>query len=158
MNKFEWYVRCFIHMLWSVHSLSTNRQVLVLIQPVVMRNLYTIFSIRNIFSSQVVVYSFGPTQFVMKWSFFFHYVRFAEENIYNMVLVSNGANYLIIYLVWMALQESYYFMEGSSFFIVGMGCQVNIFCEREVRPLLWATLLHMLQNFSCFDKFCLTYC
>lgn len=48
------------------HSLSTNRQKLVLILHVVMRDLYTIFSIRNIFSSQVVVYSFGPTLFVMK--------------------------------------------------------------------------------------------
>lgn len=129
-------------------SLSTNRQKLVLIQPVVMRDLYTIFSIKNIFSSQVVVYSFGPTQFVMKWSIFFNYVRFAEENIYNMVLVTNGANYLIIYPVWMAaLQESYYFMEGSSFFIVGMGCQVNIFCERRYGH--WCGQLF----FTCFKTF-----
>ena len=83
----------------------------------------------------------------MKWSFpsISQGVRFAEENIYNMVLVITGANYLLVSLVLGALQESYYFMEVLARFI----------CAREAWPLLPASLLRMLQKISRFDYYCL---
>ena len=83
----------------------------------------------------------------MKWSFpsISQGVRFAEENIYDTVLVITGAQHLLISLVLGALQESYYSMEMLARFI----------CAREAWPLLPSSLLHILQKNSRFDYYCL---